>query len=141
MNLLMKNISVVFLTLLTSCAVQKTTDDISEVAYSAMTRGRSEQITIIKNKLIHKTSQSTKEVVLSNDNRKALLSVISKIKLTKINKLKATSGKRLYDGAMAASFSIKKKETTYTSSTFDHDNPPIELKALYDLLKSFIQKQ
>jgi hypothetical protein len=75
--------------------------------------------------------------------RKILLSdlvnkEISRINLSTINNLKAPTDKRSYDGAMYTLIISGTKE--YTSTTFDDTNPPIELKALCQLLISFVQK-
>lgn len=116
-----------------NCASQKTSD-IKEIIYNAITRGRSENITLRGSTLQYKT---TKESIFINLTKEQLAKVnteVSKINLNEINTLKAPTNKRFYDGAMHTSILIKSNSMEYTSATFDDTNPPAELKALCDLL-------
>ena len=140
MNVFYKNLSILFLIMITSCATQKNNEEIKEVVFDAHTRGSSEKITIVNLNVSHKTDQETKTYVLSAEQRKAMEDIISKVKLAEISDLKAPSDKRFYDGAMTAIVSIKTGNKTFTSSSFDDDNPPEELKALVDLLKTFLEQ-
>jgi hypothetical protein len=102
--------------------------------YNAITRGRSENITLRGSTLQYKT---TKESIFINLTKEQLAKVnteVSKINLNEINTLKAPTNKRFYDGAMHTSILIKSNSMEYTSATFDDTNPPAELKALCDLL-------
>jgi hypothetical protein len=119
--------------ILMNCASQKTSD-IKEIIYNAITRGRSENITLRGSTLQYKT---TKESIFINLTKEQLAKVnteVSKINLNEINTLKAPTNKRFYDGAMHTSILIKSNSMEYTSATFDDTNPPAELKALCDLL-------
>ena len=139
MKYIYRNI-ILFSTVLSfSCAAQKENKEVLEITYEAQTRGHSETILYKQNTLVHKVNTSQKEHVLSDKNQKSLREVVSKIKVVEISKLKAPSERRIFDGAMTTTISIKKGEKTYTSSSFDHDNPPKALKPLITLLKNFLK--
>lgn len=128
--------------LLSSCAAQKgNTQKIpEEIILKALTRGNFENISIINNKYTYKSPSSSKTYTLNTKNKQDLNAIISKINLETITTLKAPSEKRLYDGAMNASISIKLDQKEYTSANFDHDNPPKTLKMLVDLLRNIAQQ-
>ena len=124
--------------ILMNCASQKTTDT-NEIIYNAITRGRLENITIKGSSLQYKTNQKSIFINLTKEQQEKVNIEISKINLNEINNLKAPTDKRFYDGAMHTSILIKSNSTEYTSSTFDDTNPPIELKALCQLLLNLAQ--
>lgn len=110
---------------------------VKEITYEAMTRGSSEMIHIKSDVLTYKTHKDSKEVTLSNKQLKTLYKALKQIKYAEVDKLKAPSKKRLYDGAMAAVVVFKTETDSYQSASFDHDNPPAELKELVELIRSF----
>jgi len=118
-----------------SCIAQE--EVFKELVFNAQNRGHSETITVVNYTIFYKTQQSSKTYFINKEKRKELEELISKIDLEKISSLKAPSSKRLFDGAMTATISIKKGEKTYISSSFDDDNPPKELKKTVILLRSF----
>ena len=123
-----------------SCNAQNVSKDSIELIYIAQTRGSSLNITFKHNSLYLKSNESDKSLVLSKQQREKILEEVSKINLSEISNLKAPSNKRFSDGTLIAKFIIKKESETYTSSEFDHENPPKELKSLYVLLKFIIKK-
>jgi hypothetical protein len=56
----------------------------------------------------------------------------SKINLDNLETLEVPSKKHQFDGAMAATLTITANGKTYTTPTFDHGNPPAEVKPLVD---------
>tara|TARA_R110001592_G_scaffold87871_2_gene259226 strand:- start:5053 stop:5385 length:333 start_codon:yes stop_codon:yes gene_type:complete len=85
-----------------------------------------------------KSDSEDKPIILSEIEVNNINDVISKIKLSKIADLIAPSNKRFYDGALIGRFTIKKNDTSYVSSDFDHENPPKELLALYKIVQKLI---
>jgi len=67
---------------------------------------------------------------LSKTDWDALLTIASKVDVAKIQDLKAPSDARFYDGAKMANLRVIYNEKTYESATFDHGNPPAEIKDL-----------
>ncbi|MDT7831414.1 hypothetical protein RQM59_03425 [Flavobacteriaceae bacterium S356] len=131
--------SFLILTICMGCPPDSDTYPVKEITYEAMTRGQFETIHVKSNILTYKTRTESKETTLSSKQLKALYKVLKPIKHKEVDALKAPSGKRLYDGAMAAVVIFKTQTETYQSSSFDDDNPPSELKKLVRLLKSFIK--
>ncbi|TVZ56415.1 hypothetical protein OD91_1700 [Lutibacter sp. Hel_I_33_5] len=137
MKKFLPKLSIVFLILLANCAAQKNDDNIKEVIYKAHTRGSSMSVTIVNNNVFYKTRKDSITKSINKDQRNNMVAEITKINLEGIRDLIAPSKKRTFDAALHATVSIKSGDKTYTSSNFDHGNPPAELKALVDLLLSF----
>jgi hypothetical protein len=139
MHFLFKNTIPFIVLLLISCStLEKHKDTMFEVSYKAQTRGSFINIVFKGNTISLMSTKEDKSMVLSNNQVDSLHSIISKIKLSEIQDLKAPSNKRFTDGALIANFTIKKDNTNYISSDFDHGNPPTELKKLYDHIQSII---
>jgi hypothetical protein len=129
-------LSLLILVAITGCAsaLQKQSENIT-VTYEAITRGSNMKITAKQGSVEANSSRAEKTSVtktISSEQWKELVDEVGKINLDKINRLKAPSDKRFYDGAMIASLTVQLKDTTYRSSSFDHGNPPAEIKALVD---------
>ena len=127
------------LLLLFSCASSKTQEGNFEVIYEAQTRGNFEKITFSKNNLKLSTRLNNKTIVLSKEKIYNIQSILSKVKLSEMSNLESPSNKRAFDGAMNATITIKKDKDSFTSSSFDHDNPPKELKELVSFLRSYLK--
>ncbi len=129
----------IYLLFLIGCASSKISNTNYEVIYEAQTRGNFEKIIFSNNKLQLSTRTDNKTVDLSKEKISTINNVLSKIKLSEIAGLESPSNKRAFDGAMNATITIKREKETFTSSSFDHDNPPKELKELVNFLRSFIK--
>ena len=136
MNIYLKIIS---LFLLLGCATTKDKNILIDVIYEAQTRGRSELVTFSDKQLLINTSTEKKTIDLSDNQVKYINTLISKLTLDKISDLEAPSNKRAYDGALNAIIKIKAEKETYTSSVFDHDNPPKALKKIVKILRTYIK--
>ena len=105
--------------------------------YSAFTRGTRLHV-VINNFGIGATkghpgekAPETFKTIAQND-RNALLEETSKLNLDKFETVEVPSKKHQFDGAMAANFKITVDGKTYQTPTFDHGNPPAEIKALVE---------
>ena len=136
MNIQLKIISFF---LLVGCASSKTQNKEVDIIYEAQTRGRSEMVTFSNKQMQIVTSTEEKTVDLSEKQLKYINTLVSKIKMAEMSKYKAPSNKRAFDGAMNALIKMKVEKETYISSSFDHDNPPEELKALVKVLRTYIK--
>ena len=123
-----------------SCASYKPKNNFEEIIYNATTRGRSEKIIIKNNELQYQTNLSSNSIKLSEKQMDILVKEVSKINLNEINSLKAPTNKRLYDGAMHTTISLKNNSKEYISTTFDDSDPPYELVTLCNLLKSLAKR-
>jgi hypothetical protein len=138
MNILIK-VVLPIIVLFASCSLQKkVADSIVDVYYEAETRGSFISIHFKGNAVAFKSVSADKLIDLSKIEVNDTKRIISKIKLSKIPHLIAPSNKRFYDGALIGRFTIKKNNSSYVSSDFDHGNPPKELLALYKIVQKFI---
>ncbi|CAM4216318.1 hypothetical protein [Gillisia hiemivivida] len=101
--------------------------------YETMTRGSranytltQEDIKVVRN-MGGETKASEKMTSKDWDN---LIEKMKEIDVPNISKLKPPSDKRTFDGAAHAVLTIKKGDQVYRSNSFDHGNPPSELKSL-----------
>lgn len=139
-----KILSLVIITALIAvgCSTSKTTaqgakkaaDDVS-FEYSAMTRGVYKKVIVKQDTIITITDRAMKNVAskpVSTADWKTLMALYKKVKPEKLETLVPPSKKHQFDGALAANLKIITKGNTYQSSTFDHGNPPAEIKELTD---------
>ncbi|MFL1894495.1 DUF4377 domain-containing protein [Aquimarina sp. 2-A2] len=57
-------------------------------------------------------------------------SLLNTIKIKEIHTLEAPTGKRLFDGAAHAQLKISTEDSIYTSTSFDHGEPPKQIEPL-----------
>ena len=104
--------------------------------YTAMTRGTYKNVVVTPYQITtsqdaDKKNSVTKQLVA--EEWKKLYEAYKSIKDVKtIGDIQAPTKKHQYDGALAASLTIKMANQVYSSPTFDHGNPPAEIKALTD---------
>ena len=132
----MKNLLIFLLVLATSQECSQLEQDkkvIRSVTYNAMTRGSSFKC-IINDKKITVISKGSDlkngEREISRQQWEDLGKVINRIQLENIGKLNAPSKESSIDAALIASVVITIDDKVFESSTFDHGNPPKELKPL-----------
>ena len=122
-------------------------DKIILIEYEALSRGSFLQIKIDKDHIEKTTDRDVKDVIskkCSNDDWKAILSLLKSIDIEKIGALKSPTEKRLFDGAPHAQLKITSTTKTYTSGGFDHGAPPQEIEPLITtilMLAESIKKQ
>lgn len=129
-----------------SCSSQAQKESLATVLeYTANTRGFYQKITI-QNQMVTVSKDRS-----GNDNPVAiqildkdwdeLIADYKTIDLDRLAALKAPSQKRFHDGAAIANLKIVSKDKTYESISFDHGNPPSEIKKLVDKINSFAKKE
>ena len=68
-----------------------------------------------------------------------MLSIVEEIKLDTMEGFEPPSEKRNFDGALHANLTITVNDKSYYSQTFDHENPPKELKDLTTKILSVLK--
>ncbi len=119
------------------CPASQEMDTFKKIDYSAITRGSSKQITLENGEFTR--LQNNKETIRKKLDKKmynSLFKILKEIDLSSLETLTVPSKKHQYDGALASTITIESEGKTYTSPTFDDDNPPTELKKLIDYLQS-----
>lgn len=105
------------------------------VEYRAISRGGLFKHIMINNKnisTISKNGETSKPKTCSETEWEKLVSAYKTIDAKAIPNLKAPSKKFMFDGAAIATLKITINDTVYTTESFDHGNPPKEIKALVD---------
>lgn len=141
-----KTLSILFLSLMvvTGCSSKKTATAASEkkgtditFEYTALTRGYYRKATLTPAGISvitqHKGEAAVTEITTAQWN--GLVDFYEKNIANKgiaLNSLEVPSKKHQFDGALAANLTIKKEGEEFTTQTFDHGNPPAEVKALVD---------
>lgn len=134
----------VSLVLVTGCASKKKAQENTakqasnlEFEYKAITRGTQLNVVISKAGIWVSTVRGNKpeakkiDTVQWDELVKLYNNNITEKKV-KMEELDAPSKKHQFDGALAANLTIKSGEVTQTSVTFDHGNPPAQIKPLVD---------
>lgn len=118
-----------------SCTSQENSEEIS-ITYNALTRGN--QLSIIADSNTITKIEDGAEIVINTPKYfwSEISNLIENITLNRMNTFEAPSDKRLYDGALHANLTITKNYISYNSTTFDHGNPPFELKDLIEKILS-----
>ncbi len=138
----MKALILILVTVLAnSCDEQLRNMETTAIEYTANTRGYYQQITV-RNQVAtisrDRDGSAAPEVVnISDADWKMLVELFSKVNLEEIPSLKAPSEKRAYDGAAIGSLKIRHDNKLYESTSFDHGNPPEQIKELVDKIVTF----
>jgi len=120
--------------------------NVSSISLDAITRGKKEQVEVSSSELtcvsngMNKTNMVKENVTLEKMQWEKIREEVSNINLTKMSQLEAPSTNYMFDGDMATTLSITIDKQTYTSSTFDKQNPPEELKSLVNYVYGLMEK-
>lgn len=130
-----------FLLIFTACSSQESSDVDLKIHYNAFTRGSNLEVTITPNTIVYKDVNGEKAIVKKELFWQKLNNYIENIELKNIASFIPSSNDRASDKALHATLIIYKDGVAYSSKTFDHGNPPKELKALLDFLFKELQLQ
>ena len=134
----MKKLVIIFLVLIVGQSMVSQ-EKINEFAfeYEAVTRGFYQKIKVNKETLVFSEDRTVKKsstVKLNNKQWNKILELVDEIKLKNLSSLKAPSEKRKFDGAAHSKLKVLYKDDLYQSSSFDHGNPPREIKGLVEYI-------
>jgi len=117
-------------------------ENLSKIIYEASTRGAYFKVIIdkefIQRTKDRRTTQLDSKACSSND-WKTLSTTIRTIDLRALDKLVSPTDKRTTDAALHATLKIITTSQTYTSKSFDHGNPPEEIKPLVNTILSLAE--
>ena len=113
--------------------------------YTANTRGFYQKITI-QNQMVSvsKDRSGNEKLVptkISDQDWNELVGYFEKIELESLATLKAPTEKRFHDGAAIGNLKISFKNKEYKTPSFDHGNPPENIKKLVSKINSFAKKE
>ena len=115
-------------------ALKKESDKIS-FEYEAITRGSYKKVIVKQDTVITIKDRDLKDVVtagLKNGEWNSLLKSLEGVNLEELNDIKAPSVKHQVDAAPIANLKVIRGDKTYQSKSFDHGNPPQEIKDVVD---------
>jgi apolipoprotein D and lipocalin family protein len=122
--------------LLPKALIQRSTK-LPQISYSAITLGSVDEVNIYGGKLnVASNGSLIGQQSLSQDQRRQLKDILNNLDLTSIETLEIPSKRHQFDGAKLATLVIKSGGISYSSRTFDDDNPPSELRALVTFLQA-----
>ena len=115
-----------------SCSQSKKNQDTISIEYSAHSRGTYKHIIVNKKQISIENKRGESPIIKTCNEAHwdALLKALKPVDVANIPNLKAPSEKRFYDGAAIATLTIIYNGETYTTTSFDHGNPPIEIAEL-----------
>ena len=135
----MKTVNYILLLLLfTGCHSQQKMDTIT-INYEAVTRGSSIKLVANSELITYKDFEIERELKPSSNEWEALIQLLNEINLSTIEDLTSPSSDSAVDAALQATLSITKNNTMHASQTFDHGNPPKELKPIIEKLFSILK--
>ncbi|MBT8260829.1 MAG: META domain-containing protein [Flavobacteriaceae bacterium] len=111
------------------------------ITYNAFSRGFF-RTTEFKNNIVvfqNNRNEEPKTYACTKDDLDNIKKLLDNIPLNAIGKLEAPSKAHQYDGAPGATLIINYKGETYSTNTFDHGNPPEELKELINFILSLTE--
>jgi len=134
----MKKSVIIFLVLIVGQLVFSQ-ERINEFAfeYEAVSRGFYQKIRVNKEALVFSEDRNIKKsnaIKLNNKQWKKILELVDEIKLKNLSTLQVPSEKRKFDGAAHSKLKVFYKDDLYESSSFDHGNPPSEIKGLVEYI-------
>ncbi|RYJ43985.1 hypothetical protein [Flavobacterium beibuense] len=123
-----------------SCAsaLKKESDKIS-FEYEAITRGSYKKIIVKQDTVITIKDRGLENVItksLKNGEWNGILKSLEGIDLDALSEIKAPSVKHQVDAAPIANLKVIRGDKTYQSSSFDHGNPPQEIKDVVEKIIS-----
>jgi hypothetical protein len=128
-----------FFTFISGCNSQNKAGIIT-ISYEAITRGGSIEINATSELITYKDLENKKQLKPASSDWKNLIKLIEEINLSEMENFNPPSEDRYVDAALQATISITVDETTYNSQTFDHGNPPKELKKIIDQLFDIVSE-
>lgn len=130
----MKLLLSTFLIITINNCVSQQTSTITEISYEAITRGSYIIINVSKLQLEYKDNNTQKTIKINTESWNNLITLCSKFDLEKLEDFNPLNNKHATDAALHATITVKTIDKEYISQTFDHGNPPEELKQLVEKL-------
>jgi len=127
-----------FIVILHSCKAQ-TNLETMVINYDAATRGSSIKLEITSSKFYYKDLEKTTETKTTSKFWKEITTIVEQINLSEIENFIPPTSNRNVDAALHATLSITIGGLIYESQTFDHGNPPKELKPLIEALFKILE--
>jgi len=135
----MKALSMIFLLFVSTNGCSQDTETVKNkegannlvVEYEAASRGFFQKVKVTKDSIFVANDRNSIHSVPSTTSQwDKITSMLSNVEIEKIGTLTPPTERRAVDAAAHAVLRIKTGDTVYTSPTFDHGNPPVEIESL-----------
>jgi len=106
-------------------------------SYETFTRGSTTMYTVTPDQIkVKSTGVNAIENVINIqvEEWNTILETANGIDVSKMSQLKAPTDSRASDAALHAILSVRKNDTIYKTNSFDHGNPPTEVKPLVEAI-------
>ena len=126
----------IFLFSASDCSNQEKSS-VESISYETFTRGSSTMYTVTPKSIEVKSTglnASENSNNISEKDWQDLLSTMEDIDVSGMSQLKAPTDSRASDAALHAILSVRKNDTIYKTNSFDHGNPPAEVKPLVEAI-------
>ena len=110
---------------------------IESFSYETFTRGSTTMYTVTPEQIkVKSTGVNAMENIININKTEwsAILKTASSIDISKMSQLKSPTDSRASDAALHAILSVRKNDTIYKTNSFDHGNPPTEVKPLVEAI-------
>ena len=110
---------------------------VDSISYETFTRGSATMYTVTQEKItVKRTGLNAEETStgLAEGEWDNFVNTIKGMDMSKMSRLKAPSDSRASDAALHAILSVRKNDTIYKTNSFDHGNPPAEVKPLVEAI-------
>ncbi|MDX1761526.1 MAG: hypothetical protein R3218_05175 [Christiangramia sp.] len=110
---------------------------VESISYETFTRGSSTMYTVTPESVqVKSTGLNANENSnnITTEDWNELLGVIQNMNVSEMSQLQAPSDSRASDAALHAILSVRKNDTIYKTNSFDHGNPPAEVKPLVEAI-------
>lgn len=106
------------------------------ISYSAISRGTFQSYEFKKGVITYSINRNDNPSTYkcSKEDLDKIEKHLNSINLKTIPELKAPSKAHQYDGAVSANLTVDDSENSYKTNTFDHGNPPEQIKELINLI-------
>lgn len=129
----------IVLAIVSSCNAQIDSQNM-EIIYEAVTRGSSVALKATSTEIVYKDMAIDKTIrSVPKSFWKSIKDIVENMDIEEIGSFKAPSDNRIRDAALHATLKIIIGDKIYSSQTFDHGNPPKELKPLMDALFKIVE--
>lgn len=135
----MKALSMIFLLLVSANGCSQDTETATKkegknnpvVEYEAASRGFFQKVRVTRDSISVANDRNSMYSVASTASQwNKIIENLNAIEIKNIGTLTPPTEKRTVDAAAHAVLRIKTVDTVYTSPTFDHGNPPVEIESL-----------
>ncbi|MCH4822645.1 hypothetical protein ML462_05615 [Gramella lutea] len=110
---------------------------VESISYETFTRGSSTMYKVTPEIITVKSTglnASERSENISAGDWQNLLVTIESVDVSNMSQLEAPSDSRASDAALHAILSLRKNDTIYKTNSFDHGNPPSEVKPLVEAI-------